>query len=122
MPRPWEIPVQPYDDLTENDSYPAKVVSVSRSKKPAGIEVVIEHLDEKQRGRRHTIILPLPLRPDNLATRFFKAAGLDASVGMKIVPREAMNAVMLLKFARSDDGQLEPVSFEPKEIKNEHDE
>jgi len=103
--------------------YLMKVLGISKSKSPAGLLVELEHLDKSQAGRRHTILLPLPCRPDGLTARFLIAAGLDVSIDSVVTPADAVGATLRVRLEPAPDGKgYQAVAFEPmrKEPKNEH--
>jgi len=102
--------------------YLMKVLGISKSKSPLGLLVELEHLDKSQAGRRHTILLPLPCRPDGLTARFLIAAGLDISIGT-VAPGDAVGQVLRFRLEPAPDGEgYQAVAFEPmrKEPKDEH--
>ena len=103
--------------------YLMKVLGISKSKSPAGLLVELEHLDKSQAGRRHTILLPLPCRPDGLTARFLIAAGLDVTIGSTVTPTDAVGATLRVRLEPEPDGKgYQATAFEPfrKEPRDEH--
>jgi len=122
MPRKWTLRVEDWPALAVA-FYPMKVLSVSKSKSPAGLLIELEHLDKKHAGRRQSIVLPLPCRPGSLAAAFFSAARLDVRVCNTVTPADAVGATLKVRLEPSPDGQgYQATAFEPlkKETQNEH--
>ena len=115
MPRQWQLEIQPWDPLDGKRWYRARVVSIARNSKPAGISVLLEHLEEDQAGRRHSIILPPP-RPEGLTAEFFRACGMEVSAGKALTPKDATGAVIKCRFVPADiDDGYQASSFGPVE-------
>jgi hypothetical protein len=112
MPRSYEIEVEPYPDYTPDRYYVLRVTSISRSKKPRGLTVELEHLDQDQDGRKVEVFLG-PLRPDGRTASFFRACGQEICIGTKARPEECQGKVISARFAR-DLGETWQVSnFKP---------
>ena len=121
MPRKWTLQIEGWPALAAA-FYLMKVLGISKSKSPAGLLVEPEQLDKSQAGRRHTVSLPLPCRPEGLTAAFFRAAGLDVSIGT-VTPADAVGAILKIRLEPAPDGKgYQAVAFEPvrKEPKDEH--
>jgi len=121
MPRKWSFKIEDWPALAAA-FYLMKVLGVSKSKSPAGLLVEPEQLDKSQAGRRHTVSLPLPCRPEGLTAAFFRAAGLDVSIGT-VTPADAIGTILKARMEPAPDGKgYQAVAFEPvrKEPKDEH--
>ena len=121
MPQKWTLKIEGWPALPVA-FYLMKVLGISKSKSPAGLQVELEHLDKSQAGRRHTVSLPLPCRPEGLTAAFLKAAGLDVSIGT-VTPADAVGAILKIRLEPAPDGKgYQAVAFEPvrKEPKDEH--
>lgn len=126
MPRAWEILVEPYPEMDADRDYLVSVLSIKKSKGPRGISVVLEHVDGEQAGRKHSMVLPLPIRPDGIAGDFFRACGMDVAVGGRLTPRDAIGVAVNSRFIHADpEEDCRAVAFSPavkKETTNEqHD-
>ena len=117
--RKWQETIQPWKQLSVSMLYLCLVLEVTRSTKPRGIRVTIQHLGEPQAGRTHTFIIALPLRPEGLGADFFRACGLGIAVGGQVAPRDAIGVTIRVRFAPSEDGNYNPVTFKPKEENND---
>lgn len=111
------LTVQAWPALIVGKRYPGKVKAV-RTQKAHGshcLHVVLENLDElDQHGRIHELDLPLPLRPGNAASLFFRASGTDAStVGTNIRIDQTVGAVIGMRFRGLGPNDSEEFDFEP---------
>jgi len=114
MPRAWEISVEPYPEIDISRDYLVLVLSVKKRKSPRGISVVLQHLDTDQADRKHSIILPLPIRPSGLTAEFFQASGVEVAVGGKLAPRDATGATIKARFLPVNTGEgYKAVAFGP---------
>ena len=117
-PQAGEEEVQGWGELREDIKHPVKVIAVRKRKKRRGqspaVLVTVQHVDSEHAGRESQVALPLPLRPDNLTTRFFRALGLATDVGCRVKPRDAVGHRLFIVFGPSDDGQdASPIAFHP---------
>jgi len=120
MPRSWTLKVEAWPALNRATFYPVKVLGVSKDK--PGLLVELGHFDKSQAGRRHSILLPLPCRPEGLTSSFLSAAGLDVSIGT-VTPADAIGTILKARMEPAPDGEgYQAVAFEPmrKEPKDEH--
>lgn len=111
MPRKWLEPVRPWPRLARNKPYSCRVSDVH--KVPDGIAVELAHLDEPQVGRRHTLVLPLPLRPEGLGPQFLRACGMVLAEGERIAPEDAVGAVVSVRFDNIKAANPSPIDFAP---------
>ena len=112
MARKWLISVKPWPELQAGQLYPMRILDTHKSKD--GMLVVLEHQSDEQAGRRHELVLPLDIYPDNLTARFLKAAGLMITVGEKVCPPDAIGTTIGVVFGLSSDGQdPTPTAFHP---------
>ena len=109
----WEIVVKNRPNLSETRAYAGRVLSAKKNRKPAGILVGLEHIDDDQAGRTHETVLPLPLFPGGRTTLFFRACGFSIEVDQVIDPRDAIGAVLMIRFTRTANNSYEVASFEP---------
>ena len=117
-PRHWEEEVHGWDELKEEKKYRVKVISVRKRKKRRGespaLLVVVQHVDAEHTGRETKAVLPLPLRPDNLTTRFFRSLGFATDVGCRVKPKDAVGHRLFVVFGPTPAGQdPEPIAFHP---------
>ena len=117
-PQAWEEEVQEWGELREGRQYPVKVVAMRKRKKrrgqPPAVLVTFRHVDSEHAGRESQAELPLPLRPDNLTTRFFRSLGFAADVGCRVKPKGAVGHRLFVTFGPAPDGQdPEPIAFHP---------
>ena len=123
MPRAWEVIVEPYPEMDAERDYLVSVLAIKKSKAPRGISVVLEHVDGEQVGRKHSIILPLPIRPDGITGDFFRACGMAVAVGGRLTPRDAIGVAVNARFIHADpEEDCRVVAFSPavkKETINE---
>ena len=123
MPRAWEIPVEPYPEIDVSHDYLVSVLSVKKSKSPRGISVVLQHLDADQADRKHSIVLPLPIRPSGLTAEFFQACGMEVAVGGKLSPKDTVGTTIKVRFLPAETGEgYKAVAFGPvdeEETENE---
>lgn len=114
MPRAWEIPVEPYPDIDRSREYLTSVLSVKKSKSPRGISVMLQHLDTDQADRKHSIVLPLPVRPSGLIAEFFQASGMQVVEGKKLFPKDVIGRAIKARFLPADSGEgYKAVAFSP---------
>jgi len=115
-PRSWELEVEHWPAFSGGKPYRVRVLSIRKRKKQGksrpALLIEIEHLNGVQAGRRHELALPLPLRPDSLTTRFFRALGISAQVGQKVTPVQAIGGELSVEFGASDEGP-QPAAFHP---------
>lgn len=112
MPRKWLVPVKPWPTLPQHITHPMQVLDIRKARK--GMLVALEHLGNEQAGRRHEIVLPLDIYPDNLTARFLRAAGLDLAVGGRVCPTEAVGKTVLVTFGPTEaDRDPQPTAFHP---------
>ena len=112
MPRRWLIEVKPWPSLRAGKPYPMRIVDIRKNKE--GMLVTLEHLCDDQSGRRHELILPLDIHPDNLTARFLRAAELAVKVGEEVCPSDAVGTTIVVVFGPTPAGQdPEPIAFHP---------
>lgn len=113
--RKWIESVEEYPALQPERWYRLRVVSIEKDRTRRAILIDLEHLGGDQAGRRHSgAALGLPVRPAGLTADFFRAAcGQDAvAVGKAIAPKDALDAILLARFAASPDHKdWQPVAF-----------
>jgi len=109
MPRKWLELIRPWPRLVRNRPYSCSVIDVRKVSQ--GIAVELAHLDEPQVGRRHTLVLQLPLRPEGLGPQFFRACGMVLAEGERIAPEEAAGAVVSVRFDNIKAADPTPVAF-----------
>ena len=104
--------------------YRLRVVDVDRDRGGPGLKLVLEHIDAPNRGRQHHVMLELPVRPDNLTARFFKACGQSTEAGQKLHPKQCVGKAIGVRFRPGTDGQYVPETFEAvhQEGSDEHPE
>ena len=119
MPRPTKLRVVEYPSLVASRDYPARVAEVRVERKK--LRVQLEHISERQQGRRHSLCLSLPVRPFGLTADFFRACSVQVNVGRTLDPRACLQRIANVRFERSPDGEWAIVSIKPlqKEHKNE---
>jgi len=114
MPRKrseWVETVEEFPSLQPGVWYVMLVVGVARCASPRGIRVVLEHLGAEQSGRRHELILSLPIRAGN---GFFAACGLSVVAGQAIRPEEVVGRQVQARFAPGvPNSTPEVVAFAP---------
>jgi hypothetical protein len=111
MPRKWLEPIRPWPRLVRNRPYSCRVIDVRKASQ--GIAVELVHLHEPQVGRRHTLVLPLPLRPEGLGPQFFRACGMVLADGRRIAPKDAAGTVVSVRFDNIKATDPTPVAFAP---------
>lgn len=112
MPRKWTLTAKSWPGINAGRPYPMQVLDIRKSKE--GMLVTLEHFCKSQAGRRHEVVLPLDIYPDNLTARLLRAAGLTVVVGEHVSPAEALGATILVTFEPTrDGGDPEPVAFAP---------
>ena len=119
MPRQLSFTVCPWPDYRDGQSYRSRVVRVAKSTKPSGLAVQLEHLDSEQEGRGLQVVLPLPPRPEGLTASFFRACGMEIAIGARIVPKDAVGAIVAALVSCQPGGQASVAAFEP--IKEKHE-
>lgn len=120
MMRRWSLIVKRFPRLCVGRRYPLRVVNVRPSRDPSGLLVCLENLDPAQQGRIHECLLPLPIHPDGPGAAFFRSCGIEAAVGSKITPRDAIGGVLAVRFRHSADGKdFVIASFEPAQEQEE---
>ena len=113
MARKWLVEVKQWPSLRHR-AYPMRILDIRKSKKE--ILVTLEHLSNEQAGRRHEIVLPVAIYPDNLTARFLRAAGLTITVGEKVCPSDATGTAIGVVFGPTPTGQdPTPIAFHPIE-------
>jgi hypothetical protein len=105
------IKVRPFPNRKEGKSYTCEVLEIEKNKDPQGILVRLRHLSPSQAGRTFSVLLPLEVYPEGLASDFFRSCGIEVVVGSAITPSNAIGKTLLVRFARNNDGQYEAVSF-----------
>jgi hypothetical protein len=121
VPRKWLETVRPWPALDSCASYPLRVTRVEKCADPPALRVELEFTLAEQAGRRHSVLLPLPIRPAGLTCDFLRACGLDAAPGKTVAPRDALGKAVLARFAPSQDaGPWQVVGFSaaPEEAPN----
>ncbi len=121
MPRPLSIPIEDHKNLRKRSWYPLRVASFKKNRTPPGLQVVLEHVDESQAGRKHVIVFPLPLRPAGPIAEFLQACGFDLVVGTKVETQEAVGTVVLATFAKTNDGHWEVTEWKRAPKGRNHD-
>ena len=111
MPRKWIETIRPWPKLKGHDTYRCRVLDVQKSDAPPGIVVELEHLNAPNVGRRHSILLPLPMRPEGLGPQFFRACGEEVAEGARLAPRDVIGSVIAVCFERSENARPTPTSF-----------
>ena len=123
MPRAWELLVEPYPAIDEHRDHLVSVLSIKKNKGSHGITVDMEHLDGEQTGRKHSIVLPLPIRPAGITAEFFKACCMEPTVGKALLPKDAIGIEITARFLPSDQGgHYKVVSFHQAKIQEIHNE
>ena len=117
-PQAWEEEVQGWGELREDIKHPVKVIAVRKRKKrrgrPPAVLVTVLHVDSEHAGRESQVELPVPLRPDNLTTRFFRSLGFATDVGCRVRPKDAVGHRLFVVFGPSkDDQDPTPIAFHP---------
>lgn len=114
MPRAWELLVEPHPTIDTGRDYLMLVLSIKKNKGSQGIAVVVEHLDGDQAGRKHSIVLPLPIRPSGITAEFFKACYMEPIVGRALLPKEVIGRTIKARFMREEeDGTYNVRAFSP---------
>ena len=111
MPRPWHLNVEPWPRLNETAWYALAILSVRKAGK--AIELEVEHRDEEQLGRRHTLLLPLPVRPEGALADFFRACGQEVGVASKLDPRATVGKTVEARLCSCPDGTVQAIAFRP---------
>jgi len=110
--RKWIETVKPYPELVKHRPYSTCIKNVTRVDKT--IEIQLEFLDQPQQGRRLTIYLPRPIRPEGLTADYFMACGFELIPRTKIAPHETIGSVIVVTFDKtSDSSRWQPVNFKP---------
>jgi hypothetical protein len=112
MPRRKKIPtvtVEAWPDMIAGHLYPAVIKDCTLDKAPSRLRVTTENRGISQRGRRHEMLLSLPVRPGSRACRLFVACGIDANqVGTQITIDRIIGCAIGLRYSgRTDDGTEE---------------
>ncbi len=120
-PRALELVVEDFQPRRMNRSYLCRVLDVTRTS-PTGLLLVLRDLDEDQRDRETACVLPLPVRVAGTTCEFFRACGQDVSAGAVIRPREAIGAVVQVRFGPDEAGHVVvPQAFNTQEKKDRND-
>jgi len=101
MPRPWRLRVEHYPEYVEGRWYLVEPYEIEPS--ADGVRVSLRHRDRAQEGRRHDVILPIPLRPCGLANEFFQAAGIAVVAGGTVDPKAALGVPMRVRLAQAEN-------------------
>ncbi len=113
MVRTWYETPEDFPALKPGRKYLVYCLDIDKVRKPLGLEVVIEYIEGEQNGRRQTISLPLPIRPEGLTKDFFQACGQSIIVGRKIPIKSTVTGKrLLIEFGQDlSDNLLRPVAF-----------
>ncbi|HML74405.1 MAG TPA: hypothetical protein PKB02_07890 [Anaerohalosphaeraceae bacterium] len=109
MARKLFIEVQVYPELNRNTKYPVSIHSISISRKPPGIVLVLEHQDFFNRGRLHKIRIP-PLYTDGITADIFRSAGCTVRPGEKIDSKELLHKTLVVCFDHDINDQTLRIS------------
>jgi hypothetical protein len=110
MPRLWTIVVSAWSRLVEDRPYDVRVIDVRRNAKPDGVLVTLEHLEEP--GRRNTVLLRLPCRPDGPTAEFFRACGQEVEPDTRLRPRDCIGQIIAAHFRALPNDEYEAYHFE----------
>ena len=122
MPRPWTLEIEDYQPLRPTVFYCVLIATIAKSRKPPGVQVVFEHLGQEQRGRRHKIFLPLPLRPSGPTAELFEVCGFKIEVGATVSPNEVIGRTVLARFELdAQSGEYRTIEFKPPKEDAQHD-
>jgi len=120
MPRPWIETVSDWDQLISTRAYRVRTLSVRKVKKPRVLDLVLECLDEDQRGRRLRFTLPLPCRPSGPTASFFVACGQRVALDARLRPEDCAGKIINVKIAHDDTEEIVPESFEAIPVEDRH--
>ena len=109
--RKWLIKVCDYPEISPRKFYRLKITHIEQKNKSPVMEVTVQHLSPEQEGRSHQFVLPLPVRPMNLAAQFFLASGLQTNLGAEIEPQSVVGRTILVTFSRDETGEYHPTHF-----------
>jgi len=108
--RKWTEIVKPYPKIAGHKAYRICIKNVIKAGKT--IKIQIEFMDHPQQGRRLTIHLPRPIRPEGLAADYFIACGLEVIPKAEIVPPDTIGSIITATFDKtSDSASWQPVNF-----------
>ena len=94
-----------------------RVNSLDPMPRARGLRVILEHVDEAQACRTHTVKLP-QLRPAGLTYDLLTAAGIEVAPDKDIDLAEAEGALVKVRFRPVDEDSYEPVAFRAAEKEN----
>jgi hypothetical protein len=112
--RTWTEIIKPYSDLAKGKAYTVRVKNIHKATTAEAMEVTVEFVEPSQQGRRFTVHLSLPIRPQGLTADFFAACGIDITPQAKITPRSALGCLIQVVFEKTPDGPAwQPIEFQP---------
>ena len=88
MGKKWFLQVTEFPSLTDQ-FYRTKITDLSRLGKTA-FKVTLELASTEQVGRKIDIELPLPIRPQGLATNLFNCCGFHLKANDEFNPKDAI--------------------------------
>jgi hypothetical protein len=97
MARKTTLKVLPLPLMQPAQRYRVRIVSLQISKRPAGIQIELEHLDHEIQGLRRHILLP-PLYSEGITASLFAAVGIEILPGKAIDPDEIINKTLEVCF------------------------
>ena len=120
MPRRRTIRVVPFDPLSETQWYVCRITSTDAMPRGRGVRVILEHVDEAQTGRTHTVQLP-QLRPAGPTHDLLTAAGIEVLPDKDIDLAEAEGAFIQVRFRPTSGNSSQPVAFQSTDKEKTHD-
>lgn len=112
MARQLSIPIENWPEPEPGKAYPVRVAALRRPRKQPFVLAALELLDPDQHGRRLEAQLPYPCRPSGLTAQFVAACGHEVKIGASVRVKDCLGKTVLVRFARTESGDLEVSSFE----------
>ena len=113
MPKPLVFKVVGYVLEVVGRWYRVRVSKVERQAGKKSLRVALQHLHKDQEGRVRYMSLPLPIRLNGQAAKFFRACGCNVEAEVAIPAADVIGKVLKVKFEASADGDREVVAFKP---------
>ena len=111
MPRKRKtLRVIPFAPLSGDKWHVCRINGIGVLPRARGLRVILEHVDEAQACRTHTVKLP-QLRPAGLTHDLLTAAGIEVVPDKDIDLAQAEGVLVKVRFRPVEDDSYEPVAF-----------